>query len=520
LAGDEELPPVNGLVVCREEDLSQQPTCADGAPLWVKMVALRAGLAEPLDGDRVEAGKSAVACDPDQQSGPRCAEVPFFVAPGTREHAWQCLERTCGATIARSDAEASMRVMIERVAGLDVHQETVVACVLIGKPGERPTKEVRTFRTMTRDLEALREWLLSLGVTHVGMESTGIYWKPVYAVLEGSFELIVGNARHIRNVPGRKTDVKDAEWIADLVRHGLIAKSFVPPPPLRELRDLLRYRRKLVESQAAERNRLLKLLETANIKLASVVSDVFGVSGRAMLKALIEGTASAQAMADLAKGQLRRKRADLVLALEGRVEEHHRFLLGLQLRRLEAAEEEIAALDARIDEKLEPYRAPHALLMQIPGVDRLVAAVLIAEIGIDMSVFLSVYHLASWAGVCPGNHESAGKQKSGRARNGNVHLRTMLVGAAISASRAKGSYLKDKFYRLKARRGSMRAALAIAHKILVAAYHMLAKGVGYREIGEAYLDQISQTRTVANLKRRLERLGFQVTLQSKAQSAA
>jgi len=413
-----------------------------------------------------------------------------------------------------------MRVMIERVAGLDVHQETVVACVLIGKPGEHPTKEVRTFRTMTRDLEALREWLLSLGVTHVGMESTGIYWKPVYAVLEGSFEFIVGNARHIRNVPGRKTDVKDAEWIADLVRHGLIAKSFVPPPPLRELRDLLRYRRKLVESQAAERNRLLKLLETANIKLASVLSDVFGVSGRAMLKALIEGTASAQAMADLAKGQLRRKRADLVLALEGRVEEHHRFLLGLPLRRLEAADEEIAALDARIDEKLEPYRAPHTLLMQIPGVDRLVAAVLIAEIGIDMSVFLSVYHLASWAGVCPGNHESAGKQKSGRARNGNVHLRTMLVGAAISASRAKGSYLKDKFYRLKARRGSMRAALAIAHKILVAAYHMLAKGVGYREIGEAYLDQISQTRTVANLKRRLERLGFHVTLQSKAQPAA
>jgi transposase len=413
-----------------------------------------------------------------------------------------------------------MRVMIERVAGLDVHQETVVACALIGKPGERPTKEVRTFRTMTRDLEALREWLLSLGVTHVGMESTGIYWKPVYAVLEGSFELIVGNARHIRNVPGRKTDVKDAEWIADLVRHGLIAKSFVPPPPLRELRDLLRYRRKLVESQAAERNRLLKLLETANIKLASVVTDVFGVSGRAMLKALIEGTASAQAMADLAKGQLRRKRADLVLALEGRVEEHHRFLLGLQLRRLEAAEVEIAALDARIDKKLEPYRAPHALLMQIPGVDRLVAAVLIAEIGIDMSVFLSVYHLASWAGVCPGNHESAGKQKSGRARNGNVHLRTMLVGAAISASRAKGSYLKDKFYRLKARRGSMRAALAIAHKILVAAYHRLAKGVGYREIGEAYLDQISQTRTVANLKRRLERLGFHVTLQSKAQPTA
>jgi transposase len=416
--------------------------------------------------------------------------------------------------------EASMQVMIERAAGLDVHQETVVACVLIGKPGQRPTKEVRTFRTMTRDLEALRDWLLSLGVTHVGMESTGVYWKPVYAVLEGSFELIVGNARHIRNVPGRKTDVKDAEWIADLVRHGLIAKSFVPPPPLRELRELLRYRRKLVESQAAERNRLLKLLETANIKLASVASDVFGVSGRAMLKALIEGTASAEAMAELAKGQLRRKRADLVLALEGRVEEHHRFLLAMQLRRLEVAEADIAGLDQRIEEKLEPYRAPHALLMQIPGVDWVVAAVLIAEIGVDMSVFLSVYHLASWAGVCPGNHQSAGRQKSGRARKGNVHLRTMLVGAAISGSRTKGSYLKDKFYRLKARRGSLRAALAIAHKILVAAYHMLAKGTDYKDLGEAYLDQLGRTHTVSNLKRRLERLGYRVTLEQKAQPAA
>ena len=216
-----------------------------------------------------------------------------------------------------------MEAIIERCCGLDVHQETVVACVLIGAAGQRPRKEVRTFRTMTRDLEALRDWLQELGVTQVGMESTGVYWRPVYAVLEGHFDLIVGNARHIRNVPGRKTDVKDAEWIADLVRHGLIAKSFVPPAPQRELRELLRYRRKLVESQAAERNRLLKLLETANIKLASVASDVFGVSGRAMLKALIEGGASAEAMADLARGQLRRKRDDLVLALEGRMEEHH-----------------------------------------------------------------------------------------------------------------------------------------------------------------------------------------------------
>ena len=409
-----------------------------------------------------------------------------------------------------------MRAIIERCCGLDVHQETVVACLLIGAPGAQPNREVRRFGAVTRDLEELRGWLREAGVTHVGMESTGVYWRPVYAVLEGCFELIVGNARHMRNVPGRKTDVKDSEWIADLVRHGLIAKSYVPPRPLRELRELLRYRRKLVESQTAERNRLLKLLETANIKLASVASDVFGVSGRAMLRALIEGEASPEAMADLARGQLRRKRADLILALEGRVEEHHRFLLAMQLRRLEAIEADIGALDSRIGERLEPYGAQHALLMQIPGVDWVVAAVLIAEIGVDMSAFLSVYHLAAWAGVCPGNHESAGRQKSGRARKGNVHLRAILVGAALSASRTKGSYLKDKYYRLKARRGALRAALAIAHKILVAVYHMLAKNLFHRELGEAYLDQIGQSRTVANLKRRLERLGYRVILEPSA----
>lgn len=406
-----------------------------------------------------------------------------------------------------------MRVIIERCCGLDVHQEIVVACLLIGAPGERASKQVRTFGTMTRDLEGLRDWLLAVGVRHVAMESTGIYWRPIYTVLEGHFDLTVGNARHIRNVPGRKTDVKDAEWIADLLRHGLIAKSYVPPRPLRELRELLRYRRKLIESQAAERNRLLKLLETANIKLASVASDVFGVSGMAMLKALVAGEARPEAMAALARGQLRKKRAALALALEGRVEDHHRYLLAMQLNRLEAAEHDIAALDRRISEKLVPYHTGLALLMQIPGVDWLVAAVIIAEIGVDMSVFLSVHHLAAWAGVCPGNHESAGRQKSGRARKGNVHLRTILVGAAISASRKKGSYLKDKYHRLKARRGALRAALAIAHKILIAAYHMLADGVSYKELGEAYLDQLSQTRTVANLRRRLERLGYHVTLE-------
>jgi transposase len=457
-----------------------------------------------------------VAYDPGTQSGPRRVEVPHFVAPGNGKPAWQILSCTCGATLALAMREVSMQVVAERCAGLDVHQASVVACLLVREAGRRPRKEVRSFGTVTRELEALRDWLSEAGVTAVGMESTGVYWRPVYGVLEGHFTLIVGNARHIKNVPGRKTDVKDAEWIADLVCHGLIRPSFVPPKPLRALRDLLRYRRKLIEAQAAERNRLQRLLETANIKLASVATDVLGVSGRAILRALIEGEASAEQMAGLARGRLRQKRADLILALEGRVEEHHRFLLAFQLRRLEATEADIDQLDERIAGKLAPYEVEMALLMQIPGVDWLVAAVLIAEIGVDMSVFLSAHHLAAWAGVCPGNHQSAGKQRSGRARKGNVHLRTILVGAALAAARTKDSYLRDKFHRLRARRGAKRAMLAIAHKILIAAYHMLAHHVDYRNLGATYLDQLDQTRTVANLTRRLERLGYTVSIQPTA----
>jgi transposase len=411
-----------------------------------------------------------------------------------------------------------MERLIERCAGLDVHQASVVACVLIHERGKRAKRMVHSFGTMTDDLQALRAWLTEHGVTHVGMESTGVYWRPIYAVLEGAFELIVGNARHMKNVPGRKTDIKDAEWIAELVCCGLIRPSFVPPRPLRELRELLRYRRKLVAVQAAERNRLQRLLETATIKLGSVATDVFGVSGRAMLRALIEGEASPEEMANLAQGRLRRKRAELVRALEGHVEEHHRFLLAMQMQRVEATERDIEQLDGCIAEKLVPYQFAMTLLMQIPGVDWVVAAVLIAEIGIDMSVFLSVHHLAAWAGLCPGSYESAGKHKSAAARKGNVHLRTILVGAAMAAKNTKGSYFRDKYHRLKARRGAMRAALAIAHKILVAAYHMLSRGVGYRELGEAYLDQLDQTRTAANLKRRLERLGYVVSIQPKEEA--
>jgi transposase len=347
------------------------------------------------------------------------------------------------------------------------------------------------------------------------MESTGVYWKPVYAILEGAFEIVVANAQHVKKVPGRKTDVKDAEWIADLLCHGLLRSSFVPPPPIRELRDLTRYLRKLVESQTAERNRLLKLLETANIKLASVATDVFGVSGRLMLEALVKGEASPQEMAELAKRRLREKIPELVPALEGKLEEHHRFLLKLQLDRLKAAEKDLALLEQRIQAKLKPYATQVALLDEIPGVDWTLAAVIIAELGVDMSVFQNVSQLASWAGVCPGNNESAGKRKSSRIPKGNVYLKTALVEAAQSAAKAKATYLRDKFYRLKARRGYKRAAVAVAHKILVAIYHMLSNQVAYNELGDLYLDTINKHDVMRNLVHRLQRLGYIVTLEEK-----
>jgi transposase len=410
-----------------------------------------------------------------------------------------------------------MQTLVERGCGLDVHQATVVACLLMVLKNGQVQKQIRTFGTTTRELLALREWLLSQGCTHVAMESTGVYWKPVYAVLEGgALEIVVANAQHVKKVPGRKTDVKDAEWIADLLSHGLLRSSFVPPKPIRELRDLTRYRRKVVESQAAERNRLQKLLETANIKLASVASDVFGVSGRLMLRALIEGKATPPEMAGLARGLLRKKIPELELALEGRLEEHHRFLLRLQLDRLEAAEKDLAVLEQRIEDQLKPYAAQLALLQEIPGVDWTLAAVIIAELGVDMSEFGSVSQLASWAGVCPGNNESAGKRKSSRIPKGNVYLKTALVEAANSAAKAKGTYLRDKFYRLKARRGYKRAAVAVAHKILVAIYHMLSHQVSYNELGDAYLDKRNKHQLTRNLVHRLERLGYSVTLEQKA----
>ena len=413
-----------------------------------------------------------------------------------------------------------MQILVERGCGLDVHQATIVACLLIVLKNGTAQKQMRTFGTTTRELISLREWLLSEGSTHLAMESTGVYWKPIYAILEGAFHIVVANAQQVKKVPGRKTDVKDAEWLADLLCHGLLRSSFVPPKPIRELRDLTRYRRKLVESQATERNRLLKLLESANIKLASVATDVFGVSGRLMLRAMIAGKASAKEMADLAKGLLRKKIPQLELALEGRLEEHHRFLLKLQLDRLEAAEKDLAILERRIQEKLNPYVAQLTLLQEIPGIDWTLAAVIIAELGVDMSVFPTVTQLTSWAGMCPGNNESAGKRKSGRIPKGNVYLKTALVEAANAAAKAKGTYLRDKFYRLKARRGYKRATVAVAHKILVAIYHMLSQNVPYNDLGDLYLDKLNKHHLTRNLIHRLERLGYSVTLTPRNQETA
>jgi transposase len=410
-----------------------------------------------------------------------------------------------------------MEAIIERVAGLDVHQGSVVACVVIGAAGRRPTKEVRSFGAMRQDLAALRAWLLELGVTHVGMEGTGVYWQPVHAALEGAFTLIVGNASHMRNVPGRKTDVRDAEWIAELVRHGLVRPGFVPPPAVRVLRDLVRHRKALVGTLAAERNRTLKLLESAGIKLAGVMSSVFGVSGMLMLRALVEGTAAPGAMADLAKRRLRRKLDRLALALDGPLAEHQRLLLGMHIRRLEEIGRDIAEVEAAIGAAMRPFASQRALLVTIPGVDALTAAAIIAEIGVDMAAFGTARRLAAWAGLCPANHESAGRQKRRGTRKGDPHLKATLVTAAVCAARTRGgTYLRDKFHRLRARMGAKKAAVAIAHKILVAVFHMLQRAVAFADLGADYLDRLDKHRMARRLVRRLDALGYDVMLRPKA----
>jgi len=406
-----------------------------------------------------------------------------------------------------------MDVIVSRGCGLDVHQATVVACLLTGEPGALPRKQVKTFSAMTGALLEMREWLKTADCTTVAMEATGVYWKPVYNLLEGHFDLVVANARHIKAVPGRKTDVKDAEWIADLLRHGLLRSSYVPPPELREIRALLRYRVKLVNARSGERNRVTKLLESCNIKLSSVASDVFGLSGRLMLDALKRGQASPEEMAELAKGRMRSKLPLLKLALEGRMEDHHRQLLSIQLDRLDRLDRDLKQMDAKIESKLKPYERQMELLDGIPGINWVTAATVIAEIGIKMSQWPTVGHLTSWAGLCPGQNESAGKRGKSNIRPGNPYLRSALVEAAIAATCAKDSYFREKYYRLKARRGHKRAVVAVAHKILIAIYYVLSNETPYQELGADYLERLEPERLKRNLVRRLERLGYQVNLE-------
>ncbi len=444
-------------------------------------------------------------------------------------------------------------------AGLDVHKDTVVACVRWLDQHQRSHQEVKTFGTTTPDLLELLDWLQAHAVPVVAMESTGVYWKPVFNLLEAHLEVILVNPEHIQKVPGRKTDVKDCAWIAQLLQHGLLRASFVPPRPIRDLRDLTRQRTQLVREKASTANLIQKVLEDANIKLGSVATDVLGVSGRDMLRALIAGVDSGVALANLARGRLRDKLPQLRKARTGRVTEHHRFLLQLHLDHLTHLESLIGQLDRRIGAEMEKDRPPEPppgsgsptpaaslpevpapagpgasgpgtppakpaqglwsalwLLTTIPGISRRVAEVVLAEVGTDMGRFPTHQHLASWAGVCPGNHESAGKRRSGRAGPGNHWLRVALVQAARAATRTKGTYLSAQYRRLVRRCGKKKALLRVAHSMLVMCYQVMRKGEPYRELGADYLDKLAPGQRVLQLVRQREKLGHKVTLEATA----
>lgn len=401
-----------------------------------------------------------------------------------------------------------MEVLHPRCAGLDVHKDTVVAAVrCVSEPAHQ---EVRTFATTTTELNALSDWLASYGCTHVAMEATGIYWKPIWHILEGDFELVLANAQHIRNVPGRKTDVNDATWIAQLLAHGLIRSSFVPPAPIQELRDLTRTRKQLVREVAQHTLRIQKVLEDANIKLASVLSSVVGRSGRAMLDALVAGETDPERLAELAQGTARKKRADLVEALRGRITPHHRDMLKLHLQVITALEAALREVDSAVGKALEPIGAATRLLTTMPGVSDIVANVVVAEIGTDMARFPTAGHLVSWAGFCPRNDESAGKRRSTRLRQAGTWLKTSLVTAAWAAARTKGTYLRAQFLRIKARRGAKKAIMAVAASMLTASYFMLRDGVEYIDLGPNHFDRHDKSKTINRLVRRLCDLGCQV----------
>ncbi len=405
-----------------------------------------------------------------------------------------------------------MEVLYPRCAGLDVHKESVVACIRIASGGEVVT-EVQTFNTTTASLVSLSEWLASNGCTHVAMEATGVYWKPVWHILSDSaFTLVLANAAHVKNVPGRKTDINDATWLADLLAHGLIRASFVPESETQDMRALLRTRKQLVREKASHIQRLQKTLEDANIKLDSVVADIVGKSGRAIIDALIAGESDPAKLAALADTRIRSTQNKLREALSGRIRRHHRFMLNLHLQQINALDAAITEIDREVDVNLAPFRTGVELLTSIPGISTLSAQVILSEIGTDMSRFPTAGHLISWAGLCPGNDESAGKRRSTRLRKGAPWLKTTLVQCAWSASRKKASYTQAQFHRLRARRGAKKAVCAVAASILTAAYHMLKDGTQYRDLGPDHFDRRSKQQQTNRLLKRLADLGFAAEL--------
>jgi transposase len=409
-----------------------------------------------------------------------------------------------------------MEIVIARAAGLDVHKATVVATVRV--PGEHGRRQVvtETFGTMTADLLALREWLQAFGVTHVALESTGVYWKPVYYVLEDAFELLLINMLELKRVPGRKTDVKDSEWLAQLLECGLLRSSFVPPPPIRELRDITRYRVQQTRDRSQEVNRLHKVLEDAGVKVTSVLTDVMGASGRAMVEALVAGTTDPEVLANLARGQLRKKLPALQRALVGRFRPVHAFLLEQILAKIDYLDEAVERLTAEIDRRVAPFEPMLTALDTIPGIDRIGAISLIAETGGDMGRFPSAAHLCSWAGMCPGHDESAGKRRTGKTRKANRYLRSTLIQAGVAASHKKNSSLRALYGRVKARRGHKKAVVATGHQVLEIAYYVMRDGVTYHELGANYCQQRDRERTARRHVRQLEALGYVVTVQPAA----